>query len=153
MCMKWHIILMYYCFCLLSVVRTNDLMTRCLILIVKDLILCFFMCLQEAERAIQCLNGKLALSKKLVVRWAHAQVRVSVRLLFHFTTFKIAHTLMAQWINTYKVEPELEVGRYEPFIDVSASALSENFPFTQKSMQKRFQFTFESYIKRFMFFK
>uniref|UniRef100_A0A8C2D751 RNA binding motif protein 18 n=1 Tax=Cyprinus carpio TaxID=7962 RepID=A0A8C2D751_CYPCA len=28
---------------------------------------------QEAERAIQCLNGKLALSKKLVVRWAHAQ--------------------------------------------------------------------------------
>ncbi|GAA6078759.1 probable RNA-binding protein 18 [Tachysurus ichikawai] len=27
----------------------------------------------EAERAIQCLNGKLALSKKLVVRWAHAQ--------------------------------------------------------------------------------
>ncbi|XP_068430922.1 probable RNA-binding protein 18 isoform X4 [Clinocottus analis] len=28
----------------------------------------------EAERAIQCLNGKLALSKKLVVRWAHAQV-------------------------------------------------------------------------------
>lgn len=35
-------------------------------------------CLQEAERAIQCLNGKLALSKKLVVRWAHAQVRVSV---------------------------------------------------------------------------
>lgn len=33
---------------------------------------------QEAERAIQCLNGKLALSKKLVVRWAHAQVKVSV---------------------------------------------------------------------------
>ncbi|XP_005735388.1 putative RNA-binding protein 18 isoform X3 [Pundamilia nyererei] len=33
---------------------------------------------EEAERAIQCLNGKLALSKKLVVRWAHAQVRVSV---------------------------------------------------------------------------
>ncbi|XP_067429806.1 probable RNA-binding protein 18 isoform X1 [Thunnus thynnus] len=32
---------------------------------------------EEAERAIQCLNGKLALSKKLVVRWAHAQVRVS----------------------------------------------------------------------------
>uniref|UniRef100_A0A3P9NV72 Probable RNA-binding protein 18 n=1 Tax=Poecilia reticulata TaxID=8081 RepID=A0A3P9NV72_POERE len=30
---------------------------------------------EEAERAIQCLNGKLALSKKLVVRWAHAQVR------------------------------------------------------------------------------
>ncbi|MCJ8742807.1 hypothetical protein PDJAM_G00086660 [Pangasius djambal] len=29
---------------------------------------------EEAERAIQCLNGKLALSKKLVVRWAHAQV-------------------------------------------------------------------------------
>ncbi|XP_019727573.1 putative RNA-binding protein 18 isoform X3 [Hippocampus comes] len=32
---------------------------------------------EEAERAIQCLNGKLALSKKLVVRWAHAQVRGS----------------------------------------------------------------------------
>ncbi|XP_070408394.1 probable RNA-binding protein 18 isoform X3 [Nothobranchius furzeri] len=32
---------------------------------------------EEAERAIQCLNGKLALSKKLVVRWAHAQVRVT----------------------------------------------------------------------------
>ncbi|XP_053501141.1 probable RNA-binding protein 18 isoform X4 [Ictalurus furcatus] len=31
------------------------------------------MLLLEAERAIQCLNGKLALSKKLVVRWAHAQ--------------------------------------------------------------------------------
>ncbi|XP_023611731.1 probable RNA-binding protein 18 isoform X2 [Myotis lucifugus] len=31
---------------------------------------------QEAEQAIQCLNGKLALSKKLVVRWAHAQVKV-----------------------------------------------------------------------------
>ncbi|XP_022061090.1 probable RNA-binding protein 18 isoform X2 [Acanthochromis polyacanthus] len=31
---------------------------------------------EEAERAIQCLNGKLALSKKLVVRWAHAQVSV-----------------------------------------------------------------------------
>uniref|UniRef100_A0A3B4BM06 Probable RNA-binding protein 18 n=1 Tax=Periophthalmus magnuspinnatus TaxID=409849 RepID=A0A3B4BM06_9GOBI len=30
---------------------------------------------EEAERAIQRLNGKLALSKKLVVRWAHAQVR------------------------------------------------------------------------------
>nr|XP_015222042.1 PREDICTED: probable RNA-binding protein 18 [Lepisosteus oculatus] len=30
---------------------------------------------QEAERAIQRLNGKLALSKKLVVRWAHAQVK------------------------------------------------------------------------------
>ncbi|XP_042334170.1 probable RNA-binding protein 18 isoform X2 [Sceloporus undulatus] len=30
---------------------------------------------QEAERAIQSLNGKLALSKKLVVRWAHAQVK------------------------------------------------------------------------------
>ncbi|XP_006017011.2 probable RNA-binding protein 18, partial [Alligator sinensis] len=30
---------------------------------------------QEAEQAIQCLNGKLALSKKLVVRWAHAQVK------------------------------------------------------------------------------
>ncbi|KAJ8401984.1 hypothetical protein AAFF_G00375650 [Aldrovandia affinis] len=30
---------------------------------------------EEAERAIQCLNGKLALSKKLVVRWAHAQVK------------------------------------------------------------------------------
>nr|XP_049595176.1 probable RNA-binding protein 18 isoform X2 [Syngnathus scovelli] len=29
---------------------------------------------EEAERAIHCLNGKLALSKKLVVRWAHAQV-------------------------------------------------------------------------------
>eukprot|EP00066_Takifugu_rubripes_P013986 XP_011603252.1 PREDICTED: probable RNA-binding protein 18 isoform X2 [Takifugu rubripes] len=29
---------------------------------------------EEAERAIQRLNGKLALSKKLVVRWAHAQV-------------------------------------------------------------------------------
>ncbi|XP_055081725.1 probable RNA-binding protein 18 isoform X2 [Periophthalmus magnuspinnatus] len=28
---------------------------------------------EEAERAIQRLNGKLALSKKLVVRWAHAQ--------------------------------------------------------------------------------
>lgn len=28
---------------------------------------------EEAERAIQHLNGKLALSKKLVVRWAHAQ--------------------------------------------------------------------------------
>ncbi|XP_029920374.1 probable RNA-binding protein 18 [Myripristis murdjan] len=27
----------------------------------------------EAERAIQSLNGKLALSKRLVVRWAHAQ--------------------------------------------------------------------------------
>lgn len=33
---------------------------------------------QEAERAIQCLNGKLALSKKLVVRWAHAQVKVGI---------------------------------------------------------------------------
>eukprot|EP00069_Balaena_mysticetus_P004501 bmy_04591T0 len=31
---------------------------------------------KEAEQAIQCLNGKLALSKKLVVRWAHAQVKV-----------------------------------------------------------------------------
>ncbi|KAJ7308122.1 hypothetical protein JRQ81_008632 [Phrynocephalus forsythii] len=30
---------------------------------------------QEAEEAIQSLNGKLALSKKLVVRWAHAQVK------------------------------------------------------------------------------
>ncbi|CAJ1070910.1 probable RNA-binding protein 18 isoform X1 [Xyrichtys novacula] len=30
---------------------------------------------EATERAIQCLNGKLALSKKLVVRWAHAQVR------------------------------------------------------------------------------
>ncbi|KAG8141943.1 putative RNA binding motif protein [Naja naja] len=30
---------------------------------------------QEAEQAIHCLNGKLALSKKLVVRWAHAQVK------------------------------------------------------------------------------
>ncbi|XP_029392090.1 probable RNA-binding protein 18 isoform X2 [Mus pahari] len=30
---------------------------------------------REAEQAIQCLNGKLALSKKLVVRWAHAQVK------------------------------------------------------------------------------
>ncbi|XP_068104221.1 probable RNA-binding protein 18 [Hyperolius riggenbachi] len=29
----------------------------------------------EAERAIQCLNGKMALSKKLVVRWAHAQIK------------------------------------------------------------------------------
>ncbi|KAM3858109.1 putative RNA-binding protein 18 [Diretmus argenteus] len=28
---------------------------------------------EEAERAIQRLNGKLALSKRLVVRWAHAQ--------------------------------------------------------------------------------
>ncbi|XP_056154576.1 probable RNA-binding protein 18 [Lampris incognitus] len=28
---------------------------------------------EEAERAIRCLNGKLALSKRLVVRWAHAQ--------------------------------------------------------------------------------
>ena len=27
----------------------------------------------EAERAIRCLHGKLALSKRLVVRWAHAQ--------------------------------------------------------------------------------
>nr|XP_023663637.1 probable RNA-binding protein 18 [Paramormyrops kingsleyae] len=36
---------------------------------------CFvnFQTKEEAERAIQCLNGKLALSKKLVVRWAHAQ--------------------------------------------------------------------------------
>uniref|UniRef100_A0A5F9CMB4 Probable RNA-binding protein 18 n=1 Tax=Oryctolagus cuniculus TaxID=9986 RepID=A0A5F9CMB4_RABIT len=34
---------------------------------------------QEAEQAIQCLNGKLALSKKLVVRWAHAQVKVRLR--------------------------------------------------------------------------
>ncbi|XP_041908242.1 probable RNA-binding protein 18 isoform X1 [Corvus kubaryi] len=32
---------------------------------------------QEAEKAIQCLNGKLALSKKLVVRWAHAQVKLT----------------------------------------------------------------------------
>lgn len=40
---------------------------------------CLLNCLpaQEAEKAIQCLNGKLALSKKLVVRWAHAQVKVS----------------------------------------------------------------------------
>ncbi|XP_072908637.1 probable RNA-binding protein 18 isoform X3 [Hemitrygon akajei] len=30
---------------------------------------------EEAERAIQCLNGKLALAKKLVVRWAHAQIK------------------------------------------------------------------------------
>ncbi|ELK35127.1 Putative RNA-binding protein 18 [Myotis davidii] len=30
---------------------------------------------QEAEQAIQCLNGKLVLSKKLVVRWARAQVK------------------------------------------------------------------------------
>ncbi|XP_072285970.1 probable RNA-binding protein 18 [Pyxicephalus adspersus] len=29
----------------------------------------------EAEKAIQCLNGKMALSKKLVVRWAHAQIK------------------------------------------------------------------------------
>lgn len=36
-----------------------------------------FVVRQEAEQAIQCLNGKLALSKKLVVRWAHAQVKVS----------------------------------------------------------------------------
>ncbi|KAJ6652857.1 hypothetical protein lerEdw1_010575 [Lerista edwardsae] len=35
----------------------------------------FFVPAQEAEQAIQCLNGKLALSKKLVVRWAHAQVK------------------------------------------------------------------------------
>ncbi|TWW65983.1 RNA-binding protein 18 [Takifugu flavidus] len=33
---------------------------------------------EEAERAIQRLNGKLALSKKLVVRWAHAQVSIGV---------------------------------------------------------------------------
>ncbi|XP_013981452.1 RNA-binding protein with serine-rich domain 1-B isoform X3 [Salmo salar] len=33
---------------------------------------------EEAERAIHCLNGKLALSKKLVVRWAHAQVKVHI---------------------------------------------------------------------------
>ncbi|MBN3272558.1 RBM18 protein, partial [Polyodon spathula] len=33
---------------------------------------------EEAERAIQRLNGKLALSKKLVVRWAHAQVKVNI---------------------------------------------------------------------------
>lgn len=38
-----------------------------------------FLRTQEAERAIQCLNGKLALSKKLVVRWAHAQVTVSLK--------------------------------------------------------------------------
>lgn len=38
----------------------------------------FFCPSQEAERAIQCLNGKLALSKKLVVRWAHAQVKVGI---------------------------------------------------------------------------
>ncbi|XP_072908636.1 probable RNA-binding protein 18 isoform X2 [Hemitrygon akajei] len=31
---------------------------------------------EEAERAIQCLNGKLALAKKLVVRWAHAQIKM-----------------------------------------------------------------------------
>uniref|UniRef100_A0A668ABC1 RNA binding motif protein 18 n=1 Tax=Myripristis murdjan TaxID=586833 RepID=A0A668ABC1_9TELE len=30
-------------------------------------------CLQEAEKAIHCLNGELSLSKKLVVHWAHAQ--------------------------------------------------------------------------------
>nr|XP_046162091.1 probable RNA-binding protein 18 isoform X2 [Oncorhynchus gorbuscha] len=29
---------------------------------------------EEAEWAIHCLNGKLALSKKLVVRWVHAQL-------------------------------------------------------------------------------
>ncbi|KAL1763191.1 putative RNA-binding protein 18 [Sigmodon hispidus] len=34
---------------------------------------------QEAEQAIQCLNGKLALSKKLVVRWAHAQVKDKIK--------------------------------------------------------------------------
>ncbi|KAL2298180.1 hypothetical protein Nmel_017143 [Mimus melanotis] len=40
-------------------------------------LVCLWSCLpvQEAEKAIQCLNGKLALSKKLVVRWAHAQVK------------------------------------------------------------------------------
>ncbi|KAJ3608894.1 hypothetical protein NHX12_023422 [Muraenolepis orangiensis] len=27
----------------------------------------------EAERAVRCLDGKLALSRRLVVRWAHAQ--------------------------------------------------------------------------------
>ncbi|CAB1352106.1 unnamed protein product, partial [Coregonus sp. 'balchen'] len=30
---------------------------------------------EEAGRVIHCLNGKLALSKKLVVHWAHAQVK------------------------------------------------------------------------------
>lgn len=50
--------------------------------------------LQEAERAIQCLNGKLALSKKLVVRWAHAQVRVSVKLCS--LILKIFHIQMLQ---------------------------------------------------------
>ncbi|KAM3599394.1 uncharacterized protein V6R79_004824 [Siganus canaliculatus] len=40
---------------------------------------------EEAERAIQCLNGKLALSKKLVVRWAHAQVRVRIKKTSHIT--------------------------------------------------------------------
>lgn len=50
----------------------------------EDLV-CLLNCLplhpvQEAEKAIQCLNGKLALSKKLVVRWAHAQVKVSLLL-------------------------------------------------------------------------
>lgn len=88
----------------LRIVRTNDLMTRlecnhrvmfkelaplffCLLLLLV-LPLCLYGGLQEAERAIQCLNGKLALSKKLVVRWAHAQVRVSVKplILQHFQT-------------------------------------------------------------------
>ncbi|XP_014442101.1 probable RNA-binding protein 18 [Tupaia chinensis] len=30
---------------------------------------------KEAKQGIQCLNGKLALSKKLVVQWAHALVK------------------------------------------------------------------------------
>ncbi|XP_041741429.1 probable RNA-binding protein 18 isoform X2 [Coregonus clupeaformis] len=32
---------------------------------------------EEAGRVIHCLNGKLALSKKLVVHWAHAQVHIA----------------------------------------------------------------------------
>lgn len=48
---------------------------------------------QEAERAIQCLNGKLALSKKLVVRWAHAQVKVSVTSQVSKIAITIAHTI------------------------------------------------------------
>lgn len=83
---EWHNIC--YCFCHFSVVGTDDLIAQKqasrLVFIPKcknSLPLfsssCISAFLQEAERAIQCLNGKLALSKKLVVRWAHAQVRVS----------------------------------------------------------------------------
>ncbi|XP_043914211.1 probable RNA-binding protein 18 isoform X2 [Protopterus annectens] len=77
---------------------------------------------EEAEQAIQCLNGKLALSKKLVVRWAHAQVKKYD----HFKNDKVLPISLEPSASTEPAQSNVSINAKIRAIEAKLKMMAEN---------------------------